>query len=50
MHGIYLNKSLVFNDMQCMNSSHENLVKNLSDDDSKYLTKKFGSKNLELLK
>ena len=33
-----------------MNSSLEKLVKNLSDDDFKYLTKKFGSKNLELLK
>ena len=33
-----------------MNSSLEKLVKNLSDDDFKYLTKEFGSKNLELLK
>ena len=33
-----------------MDSSLEKLVKNLSDDDFKYLTKKFGSKNLELLK
>ena len=36
--------------MQFMNSSLEKLVKNLSDDDFKYLTKEFGSKNLELLK
>ena len=33
-----------------MNSSLEKLVKNLSDDDLKYLTKEFGYKNLELLK
>ena len=46
-----LNKNLVFIDsMQFMNSSLEKLVKNLSDDDFKYLTKEFGSKNLELLK
>ena len=46
-----LNKNLVFIDsMQFMNSSLEKLVKNLSDDDFKYLTEEFGSKNLELLK
>ena len=33
-----------------MNSSLEKLVKNLSDNDFKYLTKQFGSKNLEHLK
>ena len=33
-----------------MNSSLEKLVKNLSDDDLKYLTEECGSKNLELLK
>ena len=33
-----------------MNSSLEKLVKNLSDNDFKYLTEKFDSKNLELLK
>ena len=33
-----------------MNSSLEKLVKNLSDNDFKYLTEEFGSKNLELLK
>ena len=33
-----------------MNSSLENLVKNLPDNDFKYLTDKFGSKNLELSK
>ena len=36
--------------MQFMISSLEKLVKNLSDHDLKYLTKEFGSKNLELLK
>ena len=46
-----LNKNLVFIDsMQFMNSSLEKLVKNLSDNDFKYLTEEFGSKNLELLK
>ena len=45
-----INKNLVFTDsMQFMNSSLENLVKNL-DDDFKYLTEEFGSKNLDLLK
>ena len=46
-----LSKNLVFIDsMQFMNSSLEKLVKNLSDNDFKYLTEEFGSKNLELLK
>ena len=46
-----LNKNLVFIDsMQFMNSSLEKLVENLSDNDFKYLTEEFGSKNLELLK
>ena len=36
--------------MQFMNSSLDKLVKNLLDKDFKYLVKKFGSKNLELLK
>ena len=47
----FLNKNLVFIDsMQFMNSSLEKLDKNLSDDDFKYLTEEFGSKNLELFK
>ena len=47
----FLNKNLVFIDsMQFMNSSLEKLVKNLSDNDFKYLTEEFGSKNLEHLK
>ena len=40
-----LNKNLVFIDsIQFMNSSLEKLVKNLSDNDFKYLTQEFGSK------
>ena len=47
----FLNKNLVFIDsMQFMNSSLHKLVKNLSDEDFKYLVEAFGSKNLELLK
>ena len=47
----FLNKNLVFiGSMQFMNSSLEELVKNLSDNNFKYLTEEFGSKNLELLK
>ena len=33
-----------------MNSSHNKLVKNLSDEGFKYLVEEFSSKNLELLK
>ena len=36
--------------MQFMTSSLEKLVKNLTDNDFKYLTEEFVSKNLELLK
>ena len=36
--------------MQFMSSSLEKQVKNLSDNDFKYFTKEFISKNLELLK
>ena len=36
--------------MLFMNSTYEKLVKNLSDNDFKYLTEELGSKNLELLK
>ena len=47
----FLNKNLVFIDsMQFMNSSLDKLVKNLSDEDFKYLVKEFGSENLEILK
>ena len=44
----FLNKNLVFiNSMQFMNSSLDKLVKNLSDEDFKYLAEEFGSENLE---
>ena len=47
----FLNKSLVFMDsMQFMNSGVDKLVKNLSDEDFKYLVKEFGPDNLEILK
>ena len=36
--------------MKFMNSSLEKLVKNLTDNNFKYLTEEFGSKDLELLK
>ena len=36
--------------MQFVNSSLDKLVKNLSDEDFKYLVEEFGSENLELLK
>ena len=43
----FLNKSLVFIDsMQFMNSSLEKLLKNVIDDDFKYLTEQIDSKNL----
>ena len=47
----FLNKNLVFIEgMQFMNSSLDKLVKNLSDEDFKYLRGEFGSGNSELLK
>ena len=47
----FLGKNLVFIDsMQFMNSSLDKLVKNLSDEDFKYLVKEFGFENLEILK
>ena len=47
----FLGRDLVFIDsMQFMNSSLDKLVKNLSDEDFKYLIKEFGSENLEILK
>ena len=47
----FLGKNLVFIDsMQFMNFSLDKLVKNLSDEDFKYLVEEFGSKNLEILK
>ena len=48
---LFLSKNLVFiTSIHIINSSLEKLVKNLSDDDFKNLTKEFGSKNLEVLK
>ena len=48
---VFLNKNLVFIDsMQFINSSLDKLVKNLSENDFKYSTEEFGSKNLEVLK
>ena len=47
----FLNNDLVFiESIQFMNSSLKKLIKNLTDDDFKYLTKEIGSKNLELSK
>ena len=47
----FLNNNLVFiGSVQFMNFSLDKLVKNLSDEDFKYLVKEFGSENLELLK
>ena len=47
----FLNKNLLFIDsMQFMNSSLDKLVKNLSDEDFKYLVEEFGSKHLKILK
>ena len=41
---------MLIDSMQFMNSSLDKLVKNLSDEDFKYLVEKFSSDNLELLK
>ena len=47
----FLNKNLAFIDsMQFMNSSIDKLVKNLSDEDFKYLIEEYGFDNLKLLK
>ena len=47
----FLGKNLVLIDsMQFMNYSLDNFVKNLSDEDFKYLVKELGSENLEILK
>ena len=44
---LFLNKNLVFIDS--INSSLDKLVKNLLDEDFKYLVEEFGSKNLDPL-
>ena len=47
----FLDRNLVFIDsMQFMNLSLDKLVKNLSDEDFKYLVKELGSENLKILK
>ena len=47
----FLGKNVVFIDsMQVMNSSLDKLVKNLSDEDFRYLVKEFGFDNLKILK
>ena len=47
----FLTENLVFiGSMQLMNPNLDKLVKNLSDEDFKYLVEELGSKNLELLK
>ena len=44
----FVGNNLVFIDsMQFVNSSLDKLVKNLSDEDFKYLVEEFGSENLE---
>ena len=45
-----LNIFVFIDSMEFINSSLENLVQNLSDNDFKYLTQEFGSKDLGLLK
>ena len=45
-----LNNLVFIDSMEFMNSSLEKLVQNLSDNDFKYLTQEFGSKDLGLLK
>ena len=46
-----MGKNVVFIDtMQFMNFNPDKLVKNLSDENFKYLVEKFGSKNLRILK
>ena len=45
-----LNNFVFIDSMEFINSSLEKLVQNLSDNDFKYLTQEFGSKDLGLLK
>ena len=48
---LFLRKNLAFiESMQCLYSSLDKVVKNLLDEDFKYLVEEFDSKNLELLK
>ena len=50
MHCIFLNKNLVFIDSILFIDGYYKLIKNMSDEDFKYLVEEFGSENLELLK
>ena len=51
IHDIFfILKLSVIDSMQFMNSILDKLVKNLPDEDIKYLIKEFGSENLEPLK
>ena len=43
-------RTLDYDSIEFTNSSLDKLVKNLVDEDFKYLVKEFGSENLELLK
>ena len=43
-------RTLNYDSIEFMNSSLDKLVKNLVDEDFKYLVKEFGSENLEILK
>ena len=48
---LFLSQNVVFIDsIQFLNSSLDKLVKNLSDENFKYLVKEFGSEHLEILK
>ena len=49
-HSFQVGTHSFIDSMQFINSSLDKLVKNLSDEDCKYLVKEFGSKSLELLK
>ena len=50
MHCIFLNKNLVFIDSILFIDGYYKLIKNMSDEDFKYLVEEFGSETLELLK
>ena len=46
----FLNNLVFIDSMQFMNSSLDKLVKNLSDENFKYLVEEFGCESLQLLK
>ena len=49
-HSFFNKNVLLIDSNQFMNSSLDKLVKNMSDEDFKYLVEECGSENLELLK